>query len=67
MTINVANQPGDEVRLGRSTLASIGRHLGSMYEDVVSGQMPAGLADALERLRARDEDSRNGSPADRHD
>ena len=55
MTI-AANETGDEVRLGRSTLATIGRHLGAMYEDVVVGEMPARLTDALERLRARDND-----------
>lgn len=64
MTINFANQPGEEVSLGRSALTTIGRHLGAMYEDVVAGEMPAPLTDALQRLRARDGDMRDGSPLD---
>jgi hypothetical protein len=57
MMANAANETGDEAHLGRSALTVIGRHLGTMYEDVVTGEMPDRLNDALERLRARADDS----------
>jgi hypothetical protein len=60
-----ADQPGDEVRLGRNTLTTIGRHLDAMYEDVVTGEMPACLADALQRLRAHDDPVPDGGSIDR--
>ena len=64
MTTYFADQLGEEVRLGRTALTTIGRHLGTMLEDVVTGEMPAPLKDALQRLRARDGDMRDGSTLD---
>ena len=52
---NAPGNIGGEVRLGRSTLTVIGRHLGAMYEDVVADDMPQSLRTALRRLRAHDE------------
>jgi len=57
MMANAAHETGEEVRLRRSALTVIGRHLGAMYDDVVTGEIPAGLTHALERLRACDDDS----------
>lgn len=56
MMINGINETGEEMGLGRNALTIIGRHLGAMYEDVVTDEMPARLTDALERLRARADD-----------
>ena len=66
MMTNAANQSGEEVGLGRGTLTTIGRHLGAMYEDVMTGELPSCLADALGRLRAVDDDTGNTAPID-HD
>jgi hypothetical protein len=54
-----------EARLGRSTLTTIGRQLGAVYQEVVADRIPPALRTALQRLdRAGDAPhaSSEGSP-----